>query len=113
MKELKAIIQPFMLPKVVGALREVGGLPGLTVSEVRGFGKQQAIEESGGVIESYVEFTPKAKIEIVVADHLAERVAGVIQQQAHTGNPGDGKVFIYAVEEVVKIRTAEKGEAAL
>ena len=89
------------------------GLPGLTVSEVRGFGKQQAVDDSGEIIESYVEFAPKAKLEIVVADHLAEHVAKVIQEQAHTGNPGDGKIFIYEVEEVVKIRTGERGEAAI
>lgn len=113
MKEIKAIIQPFMLPRIVEALREIEGLPGLTVSEVRGFGKQQAVDGSGQVSDSYVDFTPKAKLEIVVADHLAERVVEVVQKHAHTGNPGDGKIFVYPVEEVVKIRTAERGEAAI
>jgi len=113
MKEIKAIIQPFMLGKVVEGLREIEGLPGLTVSEVRGFGKREAVDGSGKVIDSYVDFTPKAKLEIVVSDELAERVVRLIQEHAHTGNPGDGKVFICDVQEVVKVRTGERGDAAI
>ncbi len=114
MKEIKAIIQPFMLSKVVNALKEIEGLPGVTVdTSVRGFGKGRAIEAPAHIVDDFVEYVPKAKLEIVVPDELVPTVVDVIQKNAHTGNPGDGKIFIYRVEEVVKIRTGERGEAAI
>lgn len=114
MKEIKAIIQPFMLSKVIGALKELEGLPGVTVdTSVRGFGKGRAADASSRVVEDLVEYVPKAKLEIVVPDDLVETVVSVIQKNAHTGNPGDGKIFVYNVEEVVKIRTGERGENAI
>ena len=114
MKEIKAIIQPFMLTKVVSALREVEGLPGMTVdTSVRGFGKGRAAGAHERLVDDFIEYVAKAKLEIVVPDELVERVVEVIQKNAHTGNPGDGKIFIYDVRDVVKIRTGERGEEAI
>lgn len=114
MKEIKAIIQPFMLSKVINALKELEGLPGVTVdTSVRGFGIGRAAEAPGRIVEDFVEYVPKAKLEIVVPDTLVEKVVGAIQMNAHTGNPGDGKIFVYDVEDVVKIRTGERGDKAI
>lgn len=114
MKEIKAIIQPFMLSKVVNALKEIEGLPGVTVdTSVRGFGKGRAAEAHERILDDTVEYVPKVKLEIVVPDGLADTVVGVIHKNAHTGNPGDGKIFVYRVEDVVKIRTGERGEGAI
>ena len=114
MKEIKAIIQPFMLSKVINALKEIEGLPGVTVdTSVRGFGKGQASKAAVPVADDSVEYAQKTKVEIVVPDQLVETVVDVIQKHAHTGNPGDGKIFVYNVEAVVKIRTGEHGEDAI
>ncbi len=114
MKEIKAIIQPFMLTKVVSALRELEGLPGMTVdTSVRGFGKARAAGAPERLVDDFIEYVAKAKLEIVVPDELVETVVAVIQKNAHTGNPGDGKIFIYDVKDVVKIRTGECGEGAI
>ena len=114
MKETKAIIQPFMLSRVISALKELEGLPGVTVdTSVRGFGKGGAAQAPGGIVEDFVGYVPKVKLEIVVPDTLVERVVGAIQKNAHTGNPGDGKIFVYGVEDVVKIRTGERGDNAI
>ncbi|MFQ6092058.1 MAG: P-II family nitrogen regulator [bacterium] len=114
MKEVKAIVQPFMLTKVVDALKKIDGLPGLTVdSDVRGFGRNRAAQARHKIVEDTVEYAPKAKVEIVVPDELTEIVVETIQKSAHTGNPGDGKIFIIDVLDVVKIRTNERGQKAL
>ena len=113
MKEIKAMIQPFMLSKVVRALQQVPSLPGLTVSEVHGFGKSRAIGVASAFEEGGVDYVKKAKLEIVVADALVDSVIRIIESNAHTGNPGDGKIFIYDVDEVVKIRTGQRGDAAI
>lgn len=113
MKEIKAIVQPFLLSKVVEALKEIDGLPGVTVSDVRGFGRARAVGSPNAVLDQGVEYVRKAKLEIVVPDHLVESVLHVITQKAHTGNPGDGKIFVYPVIEVVKIRSGERGETAI
>lgn len=113
MKEIKAIIQPFMLTKVVTALHKIEGLPGITISDTKGFGKSRGKKEKGGNDEDVFEFVPKNKIEIVVQDDIAETVVNTIQENAYTGNPGDGKIFIIDVEDVVKIRTNERGEKAI
>jgi len=113
LKEIKAIIQPFMLSKVINALKELEGLPGLTVSEVKGFGKSQAEDAEHKIVEDFVGYVKKAKLEIVVPDHLVGAVAEIIQTHAHTGNPGDGKIFISTVDDVIKIRTGERGEGAI
>lgn len=114
MKEIKATIQPFMLSKVINALKELEGLPGVTVdSEVKGFGKSRAEDAQHKVVEDFVEYSKKVKLEIVVADYLVEAVVQTIQTHAHTGNPGDGRIFISTVDDVIKIRTGERGEGAI
>lgn len=113
MKEIKAIMQPFLISKVVEALKLIPGLPGLTVSEVRGFGRAQAVGAVNTVTEDAVEYVKKSKLELVVPDEMAEKVVEAIQRNAHTGNPGDGKIFIYQVDDVVRIRTGEHGEGAI
>ena len=112
MKEIKAIIQPFMLTRVVTALHKIEGLPGITISEIKGFGKGGGKKENSND-EGIYDFVPKNKIEIVVQDDLVETVMNSIQENAHTGNPGDGKIFVMDVENVVKIRTNERGEGAI
>lgn len=111
MKEIKAIVQPFMLIKVVSALHKIEGLPGITISETKGFGKSKGKKENGE--EGIFEFVPKNKIEVVVPDKLVELVVNTIQENAHTGNPGDGKIFVAEVNSIVKIRTNERGEEAI
>lgn len=113
MKEIKAMIQPFLLSKVVRALQEVPNLPGLTVSEVHGFGKSKALGVAAAFEEGGVEYVKKAKLEIVVTDELASVVIGVIESHARTGSPGDGKIFVYTVDEVVKIRDGQRGDQAI
>lgn len=113
MKEIKAIIQPFLLSRVVEALKEIEGLPGVTVSDVRGFGRARAVGSPNTVVDGTVEYVKKSKVEIVVPDSLVETVVQTIRAKAHTGNPGDGKIFVYAVDDVVRIRTGERGETAI
>ncbi|MFQ6093335.1 MAG: P-II family nitrogen regulator [bacterium] len=114
MKEVKAIVQPFMLTKVVDALKKIEGLPGLAVdSDVGGFGRNRAAQARYKIVEEAVEYAPKAKLEIAVSDELTELVVETIKKNAHTGNPGGGKIFIIDVLDVVKIHTNERGENAL
>lgn len=113
MKEIKAIIQPFMLQKVCEELQRIVGLPGVTVSQVMGWGKALAADTEDTVEESGYIFARKTKLEVVVPDALAGKVVAVIVEAARTGNAGDGKVFVYEVSEVVKIRTGERGEDAI
>ena len=112
-KEIKAIIQPFMLTKVVTALHKIEGLPGITISDIKGFGKTRGGKEKELSDEGIYEFIAKNKIEIVVQNELAETVVNSIQENAHTGNPGDGKIFVTEVVNVVKIRTNERGKEAI
>lgn len=113
MKEIKAIIRPFMLRKVLDALAAIDDLPGVTVSDVIGWGKSRAAEAEPSVEESGHALAKKTKIEIVVADHLAHRVEEAMALAAHTGRPGDGKIFVYEVQRVLKIRTGETGTDAV
>lgn len=116
MKEIKAIMQPFMLSKVIDALKEITDMPGVTVSEVKGFGRGRAedvAEGSDSITEWGVTFVTKVKLEAVVADTMADKVVETIQKYAHTGNIGDGKIFVYDVNHIIKIRTNESDEAAL
>ncbi|MBX7149563.1 P-II family nitrogen regulator [bacterium] len=116
MKEIKAIIQPFMLAKVIDALKEIPNMPGVTVSEVKGFGRGRAenvAEGSDSVNEWGVMFVLKVKLETVVADEMADQVVETIQKNAYTGNIGDGKIFVYEVQKVVKIRTGDAGKKAI
>ena len=113
MKEIKAIIQPFMLERVCAALREIDGLPGVTVSQVIGWGKSRAADARDAVQEAGHAFARKTKVEVVVPAPLAETVVAAIEDAARTGSVGDGKIFVYDVAEVVKIRTGERGEEAI
>ena len=107
MKEIKAIIQPFLLSKVIDALKELEGLPGVTISEVRGFGHGRTPERPDSSDEAEIFGVKKTKLEIVVPDDLVEKVVASIAKHARTGNSGDGKVFISTLDDVVKIRTGE------
>lgn len=113
MKEIKAIIQPFMLENVCDALAQLSGLPGITVSQIMGWGKTRAAGATDKVQEAGCTFARKTKIEIVVADTLVDQVVDVIAKTARTGNVGDGKIFVYEIVDVVKIRTGEHGEQAI
>ena len=114
MKEIKAIIQPFMLTRVVDALKQIDDLPGLTVDvDVHGFGRSKAVTAPHKITLDEIEYAKKAKLEIVVADELADEVVQTILDHAHTGNPGDGKIFVTEVQEAYRIRTGEKGVKAL
>ncbi|MEC8012767.1 MAG: P-II family nitrogen regulator [Verrucomicrobiota bacterium] len=112
MKLIKAIIKPFKLEEVKDALSEIG-VEGMTVSEVKGFGRQKGHTEIYRGSEYTVDFLPKVKIEIAVSDDMSSKVVDAIVGAAQTGKIGDGKIFILPVEETVRIRTGEKGEEAL
>ncbi len=112
MKKIEAIIKPFKLDEVKEALQEVG-LPGITVTEVRGFGRQKGHTELYRGAEYTVDFLPKVKIELVVEDGMVERVVEAICQAAQTGRIGDGKIFISPVEDAIRIRTGERGDMAI
>jgi nitrogen regulatory protein PII len=112
MKKLEVIIKPFKLEEVKEALAEIG-VEGMTVSEVKGFGRQKGHTEIYRGSEYTVDFLPKVKIEVVVADSLVTRAVDVILKSAKTGKIGDGKVFILPVEESIRIRTDERGEKAV
>jgi nitrogen regulatory protein PII len=112
MKHIEAIIQPFKLDDVKDALNEVG-IYGMTVTEVRGFGRQKGHKEAYRGTEYTVEFLPKTKIEVAVADNLAAKVVETILRTAKTGNIGDGKIFVTNLSEVIRIRTGETGDRAL
>ena len=113
MKEIKAIIQHFMADHVLDGLRAMPGLPGVTVSEVKGFGRGRVLGEPTTPEEPPLFGIKKIKLEIVVPDDVVEKVVQLIAARARTGNPGDGKIFVYNVQEIVKIRTGERGEGAI
>jgi nitrogen regulatory protein P-II 1 len=112
MKKIEAIIKPFKLDDVKEALTEIGVI-GMTVTEVRGFGRQKGHTELYRGSEYTVDFLPKVKIEVVVADHVVDKVVSVIVGAAKTGSIGDGKVFVLPVDEAYRIRTGESGEETL
>ncbi|MBA2548275.1 MAG: P-II family nitrogen regulator [Burkholderiaceae bacterium] len=112
MKQITAIIKPFKLDEVREALADVG-VTGLTVTEVKGFGRQKGHTELYRGAEYVVDFLPKIKVEAVVPDALVERVIEAVTKAARTGKIGDGKIFVRAVEQVIRIRTGEQGEAAV
>ena len=112
MKKIEAIIKPFKLDEVKNALHEIG-ISGMTVSEVRGFGRQKGHTEVYRGAEYVIDFLPKVKIEVVLDDALAQRAVEVIQQAAKTDKIGDGKIFITPIEEAVRIRTGERGPDAV
>ncbi|HEX7329375.1 MAG TPA: P-II family nitrogen regulator [Casimicrobiaceae bacterium] len=112
MKKIEAVIKPFKLDEVREALSEVG-ITGLTVTEVKGFGRQKGHTELYRGAEYVVDFLPKVKVEMVLADALVERAIEAIVKSARTGKIGDGKIFVTAVDQVLRIRTGEVGEAAV
>jgi nitrogen regulatory protein P-II 1 len=112
MKKIEAIIKPFKLDEVKEALHEVG-IQGITVTESKGFGRQKGHTELYRGAEYVVDFLPKVKIEVVMEDGLVERAVEAIQQAAHTGRIGDGKIFVTNVDEAIRIRTGERGPDAI
>ena len=112
MKKIEAIIKPFKLDEVKDALHEIG-LQGITVTEAKGFGRQKGHTELYRGAEYVVDFLPKVKIELVIEDGLVERAIDAIQQAAHTGRIGDGKIFVSPIEEAIRIRTGERGHDAI
>jgi len=112
LKKVEAIIKPFKLDEVKEALNEIG-VQGITVSEVKGFGRQKGHTELYRGAEYVVDFIPKIKLEIIVSDAILSKVVEAIEQSAKTGRIGDGKIFVTPVEAVVRIRTGETGEDAL
>lgn len=112
MKKIEAIIRPFKLDDVKNALTQAG-VTGMTVSDVKGFGRQKGHAELYRGAEYVIDFLPKTKIEVVVGDDIAEKVISAIVDSARTGKLGDGKIFITNVTETVRIRTGETGEDAL
>ena len=112
MKKIEAIIKPFKLDDVKEALTELGVI-GMTVTEVRGFGRQKGHTELYRGSEYTIDFLPKVKIELVVADQIVDKVVAAIAAAARTGSIGDGKVFVIPMGEAIRIRTGEKGESAI
>jgi nitrogen regulatory protein P-II 1 len=112
MKRMECIVRPHLLDAVKNALQEVG-VVGMTVTDVKGFGRQKGHTETYRGTEYHVEFLPKVKIEVVLADELVDATVDAVLKSARTGKFGDGKVFVSSLEEVVRIRTGERGESAV
>jgi nitrogen regulatory protein P-II 1 len=112
MKKIEAVIKPFKLDEVKDALNAIG-IQGITVTEVKGFGRQKGHTELYRGAEYVVDFLPKVKLEIIAADALVPKIIQTIETTAKTGRIGDGKIFVTPVEEVIRIRTGERGEAAI
>ena len=112
MKKIEAIIKPFKLDEVKDALNALG-VAGMTVTEVKGFGRQKGHVELYRGAEYDIAFIPKVKIEVVIADAMVDKVVATIQEKAKTGKIGDGKIFISKLEEIIRIRTGERGDTAI
>ena len=112
MKKIEAIVKPFKLDDIKEALNEIG-IQGMTISEVKGYGRQKGHKEIYRGAEYVVDFIPKIKIELVVDTAIADQVVGKIRDAANTGKIGDGKIFIFSVEEAIRVRTGEKGIDAI
>ena len=112
MKKIEAVIKPFKLEEVKDALAKIG-VQGMTVSDVKGFGRQKGHTESYRGTEYMVDFLPKSKIEIIVTNELVDQVIETIEKAAKTGKIGDGKIFLSPIEEVIRIRTGERGKVAI
>jgi len=112
MKKIEAIVKPFKLDEVKDALTKIG-VQGMTVTEVKGFGRQKGHTESYRGTEYAIDFLPKSKIELIVTDGLANQAIETIERAARTGKIGDGKIFLSSVEDVIRIRTGERGREAL
>lgn len=112
MKKIEAIVKPFKLDEVKDALNKID-IQGMTVTEIKGYGRQKGHVELYRGAEYEITFVPKVKIEIVVTDTMSDKVIAVIAETAKTGKIGDGKIFVYSLENVVRIRTGESGDAAI
>ncbi|MBM9511521.1 P-II family nitrogen regulator [Desulfogranum marinum] len=112
MKKIEAIIKPFKLDEVKEALTEIG-IAGMTVTDVKGYGRQKGHKEVYRGAEYKVDFNPKTKVEIVIDDDLAEKAVSVIREAALTGKIGDGKIFVLPVEDILRVRTGESGPEAI
>ncbi|WP_163337469.1 P-II family nitrogen regulator [Desulfopila sp. IMCC35008] len=112
MKKIEAIIKPFKLESVKEALTDLG-ITGMTVSEVKGYGRQKGHKEVYRGAEYNVEFNPKTKLELVVAEELADKIVNAIRESANSGKIGDGKIFVTPVDNVMRIRTGEQGKEAI
>ena len=112
MKKIEAIIKPFKIDEVKDALSQIG-IKGMTITEVKGFGRQKGHKEVYRGAEYVVDFVPKTKLEVVIDDVMVERVVETIIKSAQTGKIGDGKIFVYSIDEVIRIRTGEKGKDAV
>jgi nitrogen regulatory protein P-II 1 len=112
MKKIEAIIRPFRIDDVRAALADIG-VKGLTIGEVKGYGRQKGHTELYRGSEYQIDFLPKIKLEIIVPDAMVEKVIDAIMKSARTGQAGDGKIFLYPVEDAVRVRTGESGEDAL
>ncbi len=112
MRKIEAIIKPFKLDEVKDALNAIG-VQGMTVTEVKGFGRQKGHVELYRGAEYDIAFIPKVKLEVVVAESMVDKVVSTIEEKAKTGKIGDGKIFISRLEEIVRIRTGERGETAI
>ena len=112
MRKVEAIIKPFKLDEVKEALNEIG-IQGITVSEVKGFGRQKGHTELYRGAEYVVDFIPKIKMEIIVSDEVVTQVVDTIAEAAKTGRIGDGKIFVTPIDEIIRIRTGERGEDAI
>jgi nitrogen regulatory protein P-II 1 len=112
MKKIEAVIKPFKLEQVKDALAQVG-VQGMTVTEVKGFGRQRGHKEIYRGAEYEVDFVPKVKVEVIVEEEMSRRVVEAIITTARTGKIGDGKIFVYPIDEVIRIRTGERGPDAL
>ena len=112
MKKIEAVIKPFKLDEVKDALQEIG-IKGLTVTEAKGFGRQKGHTELYRGAEYVVDFLPKVKVEVVCPDELAEKAIEAIRAAAQTGRIGDGKIFVSTIDEVIRIRTGERGADAI
>ena len=112
MKKIEAVIKPFKLDEVKDKLNEIG-IKGITVSEVKGFGRQKGHTELYRGAEYVVDFLPKVKLEIIVSDSMVKEIVETITKTAQTGRIGDGKIFVFPVEDIIRIRTGEHGEDAV
>jgi len=112
MKKIEAIVKPFKLDDVKEALNEIG-IQGMTISEVKGYGRQKGHKEIYRGAEYVVDFIPKVKIEIIVDSDRADQVVAAIEKAANTGKIGDGKIFVFSIEEVIRVRTGERGKDAI
>ena len=113
MKEIKAYIKPHRLSQVTLALQKIAGLTGMSVTNVRGFGRTRAKDSTYRITEDAIDYVPHVRIEIVCGDELVEQIVSAIERAAHTGLRGDGKIYVSEVETAVRISTGERGESAV